>query len=45
MGEILLVNHGCDDLTRTTPCCEAVKNNKLVLVASQGLVERGLSII
>ena len=45
MGEILLGNMGCDDLARTTPFCEAVKNNKLVVVVFKGLVELSLSII
>ena len=45
MGDILLDNMGCDHLARTTPFCEAVKNNKLVVVVFQGLVELGLSII
>ena len=45
MGEILLGNLGCDDLARTTPFCEAVKNNKLVVIVFEGLVELGLSII
>ena len=43
MGEILLFNLGCDDPARTTPRCEAVKNNKLVVF--YGVVELGLSMI